>query len=304
MIARCSEDPRPAQVVHAPQHRRSHRRAALDGVDLDVVSGRARRRSPASSGAGKSSLLKCVYRTYLPTSGSITLRLRPISTGARPTPRWPTCASASSATCRSSSAPSPAAARSTSSPAPACGGAWTIGEPTTPQPRRCAGVNIDESLWATYPTLLSGGEKQRVNLAAGTVAPPRLLLLDEPVSALDPANREAVLDLIADLTDHGRRRARGVPRPRRDPPARRPGRCPRSRPGDAATGAPAEVLANVVSRVTRHSRSPTCRAVLADRVVDDATVVVEDGVISAVGNGYGRRPAGVTTAPVRSSSLA
>ena len=64
-------------------------------------------------------------------------------------------------------------------------------------------VNIDESLWSTYPTLLSGGEKQRVNLAAGIVEAPRLLLLDEPVSALDPANRAAVLDVIADLTTKG-----------------------------------------------------------------------------------------------------
>ena len=51
--------------------------------------------------------------------------------------------------------------------------------------------------------MLSGGEKQRVNLAAGTISPPRLLLLDEPVSALDPANREAALDLIDDLTAQG-----------------------------------------------------------------------------------------------------
>ena len=34
-------------------------------------------------------------------------------------------------------------------------------------------------------------------------AKPRLLLLDEPVSALDPANRAAVLDVIADLTVRG-----------------------------------------------------------------------------------------------------
>ncbi len=33
--------------------------------------------------------------------------------------------------------------------------------------------------------------------------PPRLLLLDEPVSALDPANREAALELIATLTAQG-----------------------------------------------------------------------------------------------------
>jgi alpha-D-ribose 1-methylphosphonate 5-triphosphate synthase subunit PhnL len=35
------------------------------------------------------------------------------------------------------------------------------------------------------------------------VRPPRLLLLDEPVSALDPANRERALELVASLTAHG-----------------------------------------------------------------------------------------------------
>ena len=64
-------------------------------------------------------------------------------------------------------------------------------------------MNIAEDLWATFPTLLSGGEKQRVNLAAGIVVAPRLLLLDEPVSALDPANRAAVLEVISELTDQG-----------------------------------------------------------------------------------------------------
>ncbi|TWF81277.1 ABC transporter family protein [Pseudonocardia hierapolitana] len=51
--------------------------------------------------------------------------------------------------------------------------------------------------------MLSGGERQRVNLAAATVRPPRLLLLDEPVSALDPANRERALELIASLSGAG-----------------------------------------------------------------------------------------------------
>ena len=41
------------------------------------------------------------------------------------------------------------------------------------------------------------------DLAAGTVSPPRLLLLDEPVSALDPGNRELALALIESLTARG-----------------------------------------------------------------------------------------------------
>ncbi|WP_344875010.1 ATP-binding cassette domain-containing protein, partial [Nonomuraea antimicrobica] len=64
-------------------------------------------------------------------------------------------------------------------------------------------LGIEERLWAMHTTVLSGGQKQRVNLAAGTISPPRLLLLDEPVSALDPVNREAVLSMIADLTGAG-----------------------------------------------------------------------------------------------------
>jgi Phosphonate metabolism protein PhnJ len=56
---------------------------------------------------------------------------------------------------------------------------------------------------APPPLPVSPGERQRINLAAGTVRPPRLLLLDEPVSALDPANRELALSLIASLTSQG-----------------------------------------------------------------------------------------------------
>jgi alpha-D-ribose 1-methylphosphonate 5-triphosphate synthase subunit PhnL len=64
-------------------------------------------------------------------------------------------------------------------------------------------VGIEERLWDVYTSVLSGGEKQRVNLAAGTVHPPRLLLLDEPLSALDPENRERALVLISSLSHRG-----------------------------------------------------------------------------------------------------
>jgi alpha-D-ribose 1-methylphosphonate 5-triphosphate synthase subunit PhnL len=64
-------------------------------------------------------------------------------------------------------------------------------------------LNVDEALWDVDCGVLSGGERQRVNLAAGIVSPPRLLLLDEPVSALDPRNREVALQLVGELAGRG-----------------------------------------------------------------------------------------------------
>ncbi|MDW3633113.1 ABC transporter ATP-binding protein [Vibrio sp. Vb0667] len=50
---------------------------------------------------------------------------------------------------------------------------------------------------------MSGGQKQRLSLAAATMHKPELLFLDEPTSAVDPENRRDFWEQLFDLSDQG-----------------------------------------------------------------------------------------------------
>lgn len=64
-------------------------------------------------------------------------------------------------------------------------------------------LNLPRRLWDLAPATFSGGEQQRVNIARSFVDPSPIMLIDEPTASLDAANRDVVVELIAEARSAG-----------------------------------------------------------------------------------------------------
>lgn len=190
---------------HFTLHEQGKRIPSSRNVDLEVYAGELTALI-GPTGAGKSSVLKGIYRTYLPSAGQILyrdrlgaeidlatadeyrmLQLRREEIGF--VTQFLFCLPRQSTL---DVVAQPLVARGMRREAAREQAAAMLAE-----------LNLPEQLWSIAPATFSGGEKQRVNLARGLVARPRLLLLDEPTASLDPATAGWVIGLIERIKAEG-----------------------------------------------------------------------------------------------------
>lgn len=190
-LTRRYRQPRPRMLARRPV------RTVLEDVDLTVSAG-DRIGIVGGSGAGKSTLMRLLLAVEAPDAGRLSFRDRPVRPDRPHRLRW----------FRREVQFVPQDPYGSLSPR------MTVAD-IVREPLSCLGVpgdhdarvdevltavRLDPALRTRRPAQLSGGQRQRVAVARALAPAPSVLVADEPVSALDPPVRVAVLDLLRELS--------------------------------------------------------------------------------------------------------
>ena len=183
-------NPQPLEVENLSKTFGDHR--ALDGISLTLSPGETFGLL-GPNGAGKTTLVRSVAGRVRPDGGSLRiLGLPPSHDAARSARGW---------------VPQEIALYPLLSPRE---NLWTFG-----RYQGLAGDALARAISASLDWIgladrsndktdsLSGGMRRRLNIAAGTIHSPRVLLLDEPTVGVDPQSRERIYAMIAELKSRG-----------------------------------------------------------------------------------------------------
>ncbi|MBI4942460.1 MAG: dipeptide ABC transporter ATP-binding protein [Actinobacteria bacterium] len=173
---------------------------AVDGVTLDVRTGETLG-LVGESGCGKSTLGRCLVRLTDLTSGSVEFdgtdithlsrrRLRPYRKGLQMVFQDP-YASLNPRRRAAAIVEEPMRIHRTGDDASIRRRARELLEV----------VGFDSALFERYPHEFSGGQRQRIGIARALALDPRIIVADEPVSALDVSIQAQVLNLLEDLQE-------------------------------------------------------------------------------------------------------